>query len=202
MGVDPRYLERLQREFYGFQRPNGDFTAVKLRALPSAPDLDSESEDRHLTEYQQTIMRPRLSKYRDTKLLILYAGGPKTLAYASGFRDFFHSIGWRVDGPRPVPAGDERVVDVQISVSREYWNKFYPRAKDLLDSLEGVKHRQRYVYDDAVARDLIILWVGPKSPDNFKPDDCAPAVMDPKPGELHTCEVVAQISGVCPVVPQ
>ena len=113
----------------------------------------------------------------------------------------FRSLRWNADGPRIVPTGDERIVDVQISVSKRYWNRPYPRAADLLSSLEGIKRRRRYVYDDAIVSDFIILWVGPKSPDYFRPDDCAPAVLHPKPGEPHTCEIVAQIAGVCPFVP-
>jgi hypothetical protein len=202
MAVDLELLNRLQPEFHGFQRPNGDFTVVRMRKLPTASELDSQSEDRHLTEYAQTIMRSKLSKYRGTKLLVLYAGGPKTLTYATEFRDFLRSLRWRVDGPRVVPVGDEGLVDVQISVSKRYWNSPYPRATDLLDSLGGIKHKQRYVYDDAISSDLIVFWVGPKSPGDFRPDDCAPAVLRPRPGEPHTCEIVAQITGVCPFPPQ
>jgi hypothetical protein len=202
MAVDPGSLNKLQPEFYGFQLPNGAYSAVRLRKLPTASDLDAQSEDRHLTEYEQTIMRSKLSKYRGTKLLVLCAGGPKTLTYATEFRDFFRSLRWNVDGPDPVPTGDERVVDVQISVSQRYWNTPYPRAADLLNSLEGIKLRQRYVYDDAISPDLVVLWVGPKSPDNFRPDDCAPAVLHPSAGEPHTCEIVAQTPSVCPFPPQ
>jgi len=202
MAVDPGFVNKLRPEFYGFQRPNGDFSGVRMRKLPSASDLDSQSEDRHLTEYEQTIMRSKLSKYRGTKLLVLYAGGPKTLTYATGFRIFLRSLGWHVDGPRLVPVGDEGLVDVQISVSKHYWNTPYPRAADLLSSLEGIKHRQRYVYDDAISPDLIVLWVGPKSPDNFRPDDCASAALRPRVGEPHTCEIVAQVASACPFPPQ
>ena len=61
MAVDPGFLNKLQPEFYGFQAPNGNFTDVRMRKLASASDLDSQSEDRHLTEYEQTIMRSKLS---------------------------------------------------------------------------------------------------------------------------------------------
>jgi hypothetical protein len=202
MAVDQGFLNRLQPEPYGFQLSNGAYSAVRIRTLPTASDLDAQSEDRHLTEFEQTIMRSKLSEYRGTKLLVLYAGGPKTLAYATEFRAFFRSLQWNVDGPRPVPAGDERVVDVQISVSQRYWNTPFPRAADLLNSLEGIKHRQRYVYDTAISPDLIVLWVGPKSPDNFRPDDCASAVLHPRPGQPHTCEFVAQPPGFCPFPPK
>jgi hypothetical protein len=200
--IDGELLRKLKPEIYGFQRPNGDFTILKLRKLPLASDLDSQSEDRHLTEYQQIIMRTKLTKYRGTRLLILYAGGPKTLTYASGFRDFFHSLGWRVEGPRFVPVGDEELVDVQVSINNRYWNTPYRPANDLMSALEGIKHRQRYVYDDAVSPDLIVLWVGPKSPNNFKSDDCAPAVLRPKPAEDNTCEMVSQTNTSCPFPPQ
>ena len=155
-----------------------------------------------MAEYEQAIIRSNLSKYQGTKLLVLSTGGPRTLAYAKEFRDFFRLLGWNVDGPRPVPTGDERFVDMQVSVSNRYWSSPYPRAMDLLSSLEGTKHRQRYIYDDAISSDLIVLWFGPKSPDNFKPDDCAPAALHPTPGGPHTCEIVAQTPGVCPFPPQ
>jgi hypothetical protein len=202
MTFDPTFLSKLQPEFHGFQKPNGDFTVVRLRELPPTSDLESQSEDRHLTEYQQTVMRAKLSKYQGSKLLILSTGGPKTLAFANGFRDFFRSIRWLVDGPRPVPVGDERLVDVQMSVSKRYWSSPYPRAADFLSSLEGIKHRQKYIYDDAISPDLIVVWIGPKSPDNFRPDDCAPAALRPTPGEPHTCESIAQTTGLCPFVPK
>jgi hypothetical protein len=198
MAVDQIFLNRLQPGPYGSQLPNGAYSAVRIRPLPTASDLDAQFEDRHLTEFEQTIMRSQLSKYRGTRLSVLYAGGPKTLAYATEFRDFFRSLKWIVDGPRSVPIGDERVVDVQVSAGQRYP---YPRAADFLNSLGGIKHRKRCVYDAAIPPDLIVLWVGPKSPDNFRPDDCASAVLHPKPGEPHTCEFVAQTPGVCPFLP-
>jgi hypothetical protein len=202
MAVDPSFAGKLRPKIYGFQLPNGSFSVVRVRKLPSPSDLDSQSEDRHLTEYEQTVMKAKLSRYRETSLLILYAGGRKTFAYAAEFCDFFRSLQWRVEGPRVVPPGAERLVDVQISVSKRYWNTPYPRAADLLTSLDGIKHRQRYVYDDAVSPDMIVLWVGPKSPDNFLPDDCVAAVLRPKPGEPHSCEAVAQTISVCPFLPR
>lgn len=201
MSIDPQSLNKLKPEIYGFQNAGGDYSAVKIRKLPTASDLDSQSEDRHLTEYQQTVMRATLAKYAGQKLLILYAGGSKSLAYANEFKSFFHSQGWRVQGPRLVPVGDEELVDMQVSVSKAYWNTPNPVAQDLMGALEGTKHRQRYVYDDAVPADLIVLWVGPKSPSNFSPDDCAPAALHPNIAEPNTCETVAQTNTVCPFPP-
>jgi len=152
VAVDPRVLNKLQPEPYGFEEPNGAFTATRLRKLPPASDLDVQSEDRHLTEYQQTVMKGKLSKYRGTKLLILYAGGPKTLAFARSFRKLFSGFGWYVEGPRFVPVGDEEIVDVQMSVSRRYWNRPYSRAADLLSSLQGIKHRQAFVGASLIAQ--------------------------------------------------
>jgi hypothetical protein len=202
MSADPKMLARVQPEFYVLQQPDGSLLHVRDRQLPLASDLDSQSEDRHLTEFQKTIMRSKLAKYRGSKLLILHVGGPRTLAYAIEFRDFFRSLGWGVSGPRSVPAGDERLVDIQVSVSNRYWNTPYPRARELLSSLEGIKHRQTHVYDDAIPPDLILLWVGPKSPNNFKPDDCAPARLRPRPGEHNTCEMVALTRVACTWPPQ
>ena len=61
MAVDSQFLNKLEPEFHGFQRPNGDFSVTRVRELPTASDLDSQSEDRHLTEYEQTIIRSKLS---------------------------------------------------------------------------------------------------------------------------------------------
>ena len=201
MAVDPKFLDKLQPEFYGFGNPDGSYTVVRVKELPPASHLDSQSEDRHLTEYEQTLMRSKLFKYRGTKLLLLYAGGPKTLTFATEFRDTLRTLGWLVDGPRPAPVGDERIVDVQITVSQRYWNTPYPRAMDLVSSLEGIKQRQTYAYDEAIPPDLIVLWVGPKSPDNFRPDDCIQPELIPRPGQHHTCEMVVQTTVPCPLIP-
>jgi len=107
-----------------------------------------------------------------------------------------------VDGPHPVPAGDEGLVDIQVSVSNSNWPKPNPRGMDLICSLQGMKHRQGYVYDDGIPSDLIVLWFGPKSPNNFTPDDRIAAYIHPRPGESHTCEFVAQVPGFCPFPPQ
>jgi hypothetical protein len=202
MAVNPKFLDRLQSTFNGFQDASGDYTVVRMRMLPSPSDLDSQSDDRHVTEYEQAIMRSKLSKYRGTKLLVFYGGGSKTLAYATELRNLMRSIGWSVEGPRLVPVGDERIADIQISISNQYWNVANARAADLLSSLEGAKHREKYVYDNAIPPDMIVLWVGPKSPANFRPDDCAPAELRPRPGEHHTCEMVSQAPHVCPFPPQ
>jgi hypothetical protein len=200
MSVDASLLPKLRPEPFGYQMPDGTYTHVKLKALPKASELDTQSEDRHLTEYLRTVMKSKLSKYRGTKALILYYGGSKTLAYAKEFRDFLESgsVGWSARGPQIAPDGDEGIVDVQVSVSKQYWNKAYPRGADLMDSLEGVKHRKGLMYDDAVPADLIVLWVGPKSPDGFTPNDCLGAELRPRPGEHHTCEMVNQTGAACP----
>jgi hypothetical protein len=202
MATDAGWLSHLHPEPYGLQRPNGDFTIVRLRKLPTPSELESQSDDRHVTEYEQSIMRAKLSKYRGTKVLILYAGGSKTLAYAMEFRDFLTSLQWNVAAPRLVPAGDEGLVDVQVSISYKYWSISYPTATDFLNSLEGIKHRRRLNYDDAIPMNQVILWVGPKSPDNFTPDDCAAAELHPRPGQPHTCEMVVQTTSVCRFIPQ
>jgi hypothetical protein len=202
LAVDQRLLKGLRPEPYGFQLFDGAYSIKRIKQLPPPSELDTQSEDRHLTEYQQTIMRSTLSKYQGTKLSLLSTGGPKTLAYAAELSDFFGSLGWHVDGPDPMPVGDDRLVDIQISVSSRYRNKFFPTATDLLKSLEGVKHRQHLVLDDAISSDLIVVWVGPRSPDNVVADDCAPATLRPIPGVPHTCEVVAQTPGICAFPPQ
>jgi hypothetical protein len=201
MSIDAAVLNRLKPEPNTLQTPNGGLELLTPKTLPPASEMDSQSEDRHLSEYGQTIMKAKLSKYRGTRVLILDTGGQKTSAYAMQFRNLFSSMHWRVDGPRLVPPGDEGIVDVAISVGAPHWVTPYPPASDLLSSLEGTKHRHNISIDNAIQSDLIVLWVGPKSPDNFSPDDCAPPAMHPRPGEPHTCAFVRQ-AATCPIIPK
>jgi len=195
------FMQKLQPLPYNVQKPDGALTIMRMRTLPEPSELDNESEDRHLTEYLQSIMRPTLSQYRGTKLLIFYAGGPRTLRYAREFCDFFrYSLRWQVSGPQLVPVGNERMVDVQVSYNPNGGEQ--PTVSSLLGVLQGVKHRKRPVLDSDIPPRVIVLWVGPKSPTNAQPDDCSPAVLHPKPGEPHTCQMVSQSPNSCPFVPE
>jgi hypothetical protein len=192
-------------DWYSFQRADGAVTVGKLRALPSPSELDEQSDERHITEYQRQLIEPVIKKYAGARLLVFFAGGQKSKQYADEFRDMFRAKGWRVEGPKLVPIGDERIIDVQISVNyKENWAKETPKPHDVWNAFEqaGIKQRRGLVNDPAVASGLIVLWVGPKSPKDARPDQCATPELKPRPGEHHTCEMIAQSQGACPFVPQ
>lgn len=188
-------------DVYSYQSADGNLTIRKPRELPSPTELDQNSDDRHLTEYQRQIIEPILNRYRRSRLLIYFAGGLKTKAYAEEFHRMFVASGWKVDGPLLVPVGDERIIDIQMSVDyRENWNKPNPKPHDLLNAFDkaGVKQRSKLTSDPNVPSDLIVLWVGPRSPNDVKPDQCSPVDIKPVAGQPHTCEMIAETERDCP----
>jgi hypothetical protein len=191
----------------GYQTADGNFTARKIKELPSPSDLDEQSDDRHITEYEHQIIEPVLKKYARSQLLIYFAGGQKSKAYAEEFRAMFQSRNWKVKGPTLVPIGDERIIDVQMSVNyAENWNKYNPKPREILNAFEkaGIKQRSNLAIDVNVPHDWIVLWVGPRSPKDVRPDQCAIPEMKPAEGSRGTCEMVSQVDtkNGCPFPPQ
>jgi hypothetical protein len=177
-------------DVYNYQRPDGAVAIRKQKVLPSPSELDEQSEDRHVTEYQQQIMGPTIDRYAQSRLLIYWAGGPKTKAYAQELRNLFKSK-WQVGDPQFVPIGDERIIDLQITVGTKTSPK---KVNDVLAGFElaGIKHRRLHGLDPDISGDVMALWVGPKSPKDASPDQCLPATLRPKPGQHHDCEMIAQ----------
>jgi hypothetical protein len=69
--------------------------------------------------------------------------------------------------PTPVPIGDERIIDIQMSVNyQENWNRYNPKPNDVLHAFEraGIKQRRNLMLDPNVPSDWIVLWVGPEKP--------------------------------------
>lgn len=196
-------LENL--EWYSLQNPDGNLTIRKLRALPSPSELDEQSDERHITDYQKQIIRPVIKKYANSRVAIFYAGGSKARAYAREFEYLFRSEGWGAGAPKIVPVGDERIIDVQLSTGGELGKQDFQtiRAAEIVNAFKqaGIKQRTHYVVDPHVAKDVAVLWVGPKSPKDVSPDQCLPAELEPRLGEHHTCEMIAQTQG-CPLVPE
>jgi hypothetical protein len=187
-----------------YQTADGKLTIRRVKELPPPSVSDIASDDRHITEYQHQIIEPVLKKYRRSQIHIYYAGGERTKAYAEEFRKMFSDNGWAVSGPSPVPAGDERTIDIQLSVNyQENWNRFNPKSNDLMEAFKkaGIKRHSRIVVDPNVPRNWFVLWVGPRSPNAISPDQCLPAEIIPREGEHHTCEMSAQGNGdYCPIV--
>jgi hypothetical protein len=195
----------IQLDVSSYESADGNFAVRRVKELPSPSELDEQSDERHITEFQHQIIEPVLGRYSGSQVRIYFAGGPKSNAYAEEFRTMFAAKGWRVKGPVPVPVGDERIIDVQVSANyRENWNKDNPKLHDVLNSFEkaGIKQRNHPSLDPKVATGLIVLWIGPRSPKDVNPNQCSPAGLEPRPGEPHTCEIIAQIQGSCPFVPQ
>ena len=188
-------------DVYSYQRADGNLTIRRMRTLPSPSELDQNSDDRYLTEYQRQIVEPVLKRHSRSRLLIYFAGGQKSKAYAEQFHKIFIANGWKVDGPLMVPVGDERIIDIQMSVNyQENWDRNNSKSHDLLNAFgkAGIKQRSKLTLDPNVPNDLIVLWIGPRSPNDVKPDQCSPVAMKPVEGEGHTCEMIAVTERECP----
>ena len=189
-------------DVYSYQRADGNLTIRKTRTLPSPSELDQNSDDRHLTEYQRQIVEPILKRYSRSRLLIYFAGGQKSKAYAEEFHKMFIAGGWKVDGPLMVPVGDERIIDIQMSVNyQENWDKYNPKPHDVLNAFEkaGIKQRSTLTSDPNVPNELTVLWIGPRSPNDVRPNQCSPVAMKPAEGQPQTCEMIAETDRECPI---
>jgi hypothetical protein len=140
-----------------------------------------------------------LKRYAGSRLRIFYAGGDNSLAYAEQWRQLF-AESWETTAPSLVPVGDERIIDVQITIGNKQQE---PEAKTLLDVFQsaGITHRKFFSIDPA-ADDDVVLWVGPKSPKDASPDQCSSPELKPTQGVPHVCDLIAQSGGICPFVPE
>jgi hypothetical protein len=186
-------------DIYSYQHPDGSVTVRRVRTSPSPSELDQQSDERHLTDYQKQLLRPVVKGYKGSRLRILYSGGANTRAYAEEWRQLF-SESWKTSVPSFVPVGDERIIDVQITVGNKRQEL---EAKTLIDAFQsaGIKHRKFFSIDPAAGSD-IVLWVGPRSPKDASPDQCSSPELKPTPGKPHNCDVIVQSSAVCPFVPE
>jgi hypothetical protein len=87
---------------------------------------------------KSTVLRS--SKYAGSRLRVFYSGGPNTLAYAEGLRQLC-AESWKTNVVSVVPVGDERIIDVQITVGNKGQEV---EARTLLDALRsaGIKHKK------------------------------------------------------------
>jgi hypothetical protein len=82
--------------------PSGDLVlwAPPKPVIPlGAPE--SESDVRHITEWQQSQVLPSIRHFLGSRILIFYCGGDLTHSYADDFAKMFRRAGWSVDGPKP-----------------------------------------------------------------------------------------------------
>ena len=150
-----------------YQTADGNVTVLHVKQLPSPSELDEQSDDRHLTEYQKQVMEPVVAKYPGTRIAIFFAGGPRSKAYAEEFRELLHEKRWISAPVKLVPPGNERTIDAQMSVSDDYLQVSgeADKVKELLDAFEGagIKHRHNVARDPNIRDGDMVLWVGPKS---------------------------------------
>jgi hypothetical protein len=202
--LDSDALSRLSVSNY--QKADGSVTALQVKKLPSPSEMDEQSDDRHLTEFQQRALEPVVAKYPGTRVIIFYAGGTKSKAYSEEWYDFLKSKHWAASKPELVPVGNEGIIDVQLTMSDNYLQVSGESTKilELLDALDksGIKHAHHFTRDPNIKDGEIVLWIGPKSPMDINPDQCAGAQLKQKPGEPHTCDYIVQTTGVCPFMPE
>ena len=186
-------------DVYSYQHPDGSVTVRKVRTLPSPSELDEQSDQRHLTDYQKEQLRPAIKQFAGSRLQVFYSGGPNTLAYAQELKQLF-AESWKTNEVSVVPVGDERIIDVQITVGKKGQEV---EARTLLDAFQsaGIKHKKFFSVDPDAGND-VVLWVGPKSPKDASPDQCGSPELNPKPGQAHNCDWTVQSGGVCPFVPE
>ena len=200
--LEPDSLKRLDVSSY--EKADGNVQILRIKQFPSPSELDEQSDDRHLTEFQQRALEPFLSKYPGTRITIFYAGGDRSKAYAEEWYRFLKSK-WLPSNPELVPLGNEGILDVQITVggklSKVKGESNLPQLLDALDK-SGVKHAHHFTIDPNIEDGDLMLWVGPKSPKDINPDQCAGAQMKQKTGEPHTCDLIRQTTGTCPFVPR
>lgn len=190
---------------FNYQRADGALTVRRMKSLPSPSELDQQSDDRHITEYQHQIIEPVLRKYSRSHILVYFAGGKNSKKYAEEFAKMFNTLKWVVKGPTMAPKGDERIIDIQLSANyAENWNKFNPKPHDILNAFSnaGVKQRSTLALDPNVPSDCVVLWVGPRSPSAIKSDQCLAPEMKPVEGQGHACEMISQAAGVCRFPPK
>jgi hypothetical protein len=201
MSVSPNLERRLEPSPYGVELPNGAYVVQRLRTLPDPRDLETQSENRHLWEYQRAKIISEIAEFPRARLLILATSGQNTQAYARDLRDTFRWARWAVSGPKaPPPQVGEAIIDVQVSAAG---GTRTPEVSAVLAGLEkaGVKHRKHCILDPDVPHGLTVLWVGPRSPDNISPDSCAPASVKPRQGEPKPCECIDQTPEGIPLPP-
>lgn len=156
-----------------YQLPNGDYKINTVRTLLAPPGVEGQSENRHIWEYQRTWMVADLSKYPGTRVLLLASGtGADTWKYAEDLRDTLRLAQWNADGPQKLPAAYDGLLDIQVS--RDNVIAAQPEVQAVMNALTraGVKHRTRPVTDPDIGRDMIVVFVGSRSPDAVNPDDC------------------------------
>ena len=149
--------------------PTASELAAELAKRFSAPSRTG----RQLSEWQKVMLTGVLSQHPGTKILILVSRGDDTLAYANDFREVLLAANWKPEGPKLAPP-DLLVMDVRLAADNAGTPR--PAVSNFLAALKTaqIKCAQRYVLDEHIARDSMVVWVGSQSPEGWGPEVIAP----------------------------
>jgi hypothetical protein len=167
----PRFEGGLDPKPFALIFPSGmiDMTPNRSSALSSHPE--TEPSVRALSDWQKQQIEAQLSKFPGKKILILAAGDSSTSRYARDFRDVFRQSRWIVRGPVAAPKLSCTPTDVSFWTWKSDFGNERPHVIAVQKALEdaGVKGGRHH---NCVLEhpDILVLWIGPKSPDEIKDD--------------------------------
>ncbi len=148
---------------------------------PLSPNVSSHPETRtdtrRLSEWQRSQLRQTLNLYPKQNVLIVFVGGVSTRRYAQDFADVFHVSKWNVEGPisLTIKSSQETISDVQLITWEGDFSHPREMLVNILDTFKraGMKGRDRFICS-LKRRDVLVLLVGNKSPDEENPLDHPP----------------------------
>lgn len=143
--------------------------ARQASAVSKPSEPATAKPGRRLTEWQRVRLIAALSKYPGHGVRIRVSAGDETLEYAKDFRSVFLTAGWTVEGPIEAPLS-EPAIDVQVSVNNHVPPPIYAQAFQNNLTLVGIKCRGGLVFDPNVSQELVVLWIGARTPDSQQPD--------------------------------
>jgi hypothetical protein len=147
----------------------------QLIPMPSqfaSATLHSRPSDwRTIKDWQKAELAPIVEQFPNNTLrIVVTSSAPdETWDYANQFRDFFHAHKWNVIGPETV-ATNQIVLNIQLSLSEQYWAKQRPEAFAAVESqmrFVGIKLRSSFVIDPLVSPNELVMWVGPETPPGY-----------------------------------
>jgi hypothetical protein len=115
-------------------------------------------------------LAPILERYPNYTLHILASSvSDEPSDYAKQFKELFASHKWNVIGPETVPP-DQIALNMQLSISDQYWAKPRPEAFTAVDSalqFIHVKTTPNFVIDPLTHPDELVMWIGPQTPSGY-----------------------------------
>jgi hypothetical protein len=124
---------------------------------------------RTIQDWQKAELVPLLERYPNYTLHILASAvSDESLDYANQFKELFAAHKWKVIGPETV--ADQIALNMQLSISDQYWGKPRPEAFTALDSalqFIHIKTSRNFVVDPLARPDELVMWIGPQTPPDY-----------------------------------